>query len=253
MIRRTAEIFAAHARQLCSYGLAALPCDGKQPLVSGWNNWTRAPGQRFIERLSKKHPGANIGIVPGLSDLLIVDVDTASHTAEAERLFGPTPFRVRTGRGMHSYYRWKPKDRCAIPGNLRLRGLNVDLKTGRTIVIFPPSLHDSGVRYAFDDGCNLDMLREVPPPRLDQILKSEQVDRKPLVRHDRIPEGFRAVTLNRWLCREAPFCETFDEVMAIARDINADCDPPLTEAELAKRARCLEGRAGRQNCAVDGR
>jgi hypothetical protein len=77
---RTATVpwpFAAAAFELHSHGLAVIPTGGdagKVPLVK-WASWRRPPGRAFLEKLIAKHPDANIGVLCGLSNVTIVDVD----------------------------------------------------------------------------------------------------------------------------------------------------------------------------------
>jgi hypothetical protein len=231
-------IFAKHAQQLRTHGLAILPTDGKVPLIAGWRKWRDLPSAQTIERFVRQFPSANIAILPGLSRLFIADVDLAGQTAQTEDLFGRTPLHVATSRGRHLYYRYV--EGCdVLPSNLAAIGLNVDLKAGNSIVIVPPSIHQSGAIYRHE-GCDWNALRELPPPDLDRLRsaleKSRPVGNQIGADH-RYTEGQRGLGLNRLLCRHAAYIDSFDELLDVARTINDDFLPPLDEWEVMKRVR----------------
>ena len=69
-----------------------------------------------MEVWAENYPGANIGILPGLSDLIVIDNDDLEQDELVKSLCGPTPLTVRSNRGRHRYYR-KPAD--SLPSNLR--------------------------------------------------------------------------------------------------------------------------------------
>src|SRR5258706_15901181 len=101
-----ARVFADHALDMVRRDLAVVPlAQDRTPLAQGFNKWTRRPGECAVSRWAERHPDANIGLIPGLSNLFVADVDDASQVDEVERLFGKTPLRVRTSRGVHLYYR----------------------------------------------------------------------------------------------------------------------------------------------------
>ena len=227
-------IFASHALQLRAHGLAVLPADGKVPLIKNWNKWRHLPSPKTVSQLARQFPEANVAILPGPSGLFVADVDAADQAAEVEELLGRTPLHVLSDRGEHLYYRHT--DACNnLPGNLAALGLKVDLKAGNSIVIAPPSLHQSGAVYRHD-GCDWRALERLPEPNVDRLRAllwkpaREQTS-------ERYTEGQRGLGLNRLLCRHAGFVASFDELLDVARTINDDFLPPLGDAEVIKRAR----------------
>src|SRR3954454_10854218 len=70
--------FRDAALALLACGLAVVPCggaDGKVPLVH-WGKWTKRPSFRFVEKMVRRHPSVNIGIVTGRpSGINLVDCD----------------------------------------------------------------------------------------------------------------------------------------------------------------------------------
>lgn len=229
----TRGIFAVHAPGLRARGLVVVPCDGKSPLIKNWNKWTGPPREAVLERFARQFPDANIGVLPGPSRVFVADVDTADQASEVERLLGNTPLHIATSRGRHLYYR-DVKGCSGLPGNLRSIGLMVDLKTGHSIVIAPPSRHESGTIYRHVKG-GWDALKSLPAPNLDRVLR-RLGDEK---RTPRFTEGFRAVGLNNLLCRHAAFCDTFDELLDKARTINDEFEPALGDTEVVKTAKSV--------------
>jgi hypothetical protein len=238
-------IFASHALQLRAHGLAVLPIappvndgradDGKKPLIKGFNAWRGPPSVRTVARFAQKYPDANIAVLPGASNLFIADVDSAEQAAEVEELFGRTPLHVQTSRGLHFYYR-NARGCDDLPGSLRAIGLDVDLKAGNSVVLAPPSRHRTGAIYRHK-GSDWHALKQIPEPNLARLRALLARKQTASVRGERFTEGQRGLGLNRLLCRHAAFVETFDELLDVARTINDDFSPPLSDAEVMTRAR----------------
>jgi hypothetical protein len=234
-------IFARHALQLRAHGLAVLPATaaGKVPSIKGWRKWRWPPSTKTIERFAQRFPEANVAIVPGPSGVFVVDVDNADPD-EVEDLFGKTPLHVKSGgRGPHLYYRHV--EGCeTLPDNLRGIGRDVDLKAGNSIVIAPPSQHESGAVYRLD-GCSWEALRDLPPPNLGRLRKllEKRAPQAPQARRGALYPG-RGLALNRWLCRHAASAEKFDDLLDIAKTFSMACIPPLDDdAEVLKRTRAV--------------
>ena len=106
-----------------------------------------------VVRWWQRVPDANIGIATGkISDLVVVDVDgsTGEETlAKIERKHGSLPqtWQVRTGKGRHLYFRY-PENVAKIKSVARTK-LKLDVRADGGYVIAPPSIHQSGRRYAF--------------------------------------------------------------------------------------------------------
>jgi hypothetical protein len=213
----TELIFAEHARQMRKHGLAVLPVGrDKIPSVSGFAKWSRPPTEATIAKWIKQYPADNVAIVPGLSNVLVADVDDLDDVPLLEDLLGPTPVRVSTGRGAHLYYR-DPRQR--LPTNLRTFGLNADLKTGNSIVVAPPSIHQNGRRYALHGGASWADLADLPVLDLDALRSLIERDRPPCITGSdgrEMRDGSRRQWLNDRLCRHVSFCETFQELLDAA-------------------------------------
>ena len=217
------DVFSRHALQLRAHGLAVLPTNipDKKPLIKGWRRWRWPPSEKTVVQMAQRFPYANVAILPGPSGLWIADVDSADHVKEVEKLLGQTPLRVLTSRGQHLYYR-APQNCSGLPENLRAFGLEVDLKAGNSVVIVPPSRHHNGCFYRHED-CDWGALERLPEPnfaRLRGLLSKKNDDR--LTYTGRVPEGWRGLTLNDLLCRDAAYVESFEELLDVGRTLNED-------------------------------
>lgn len=174
------EPFGQAALRAASHGFAVIPCggphdrSGKQPLVR-WGRFERRPGSQTI-RVWAAQPefrAANLGIIPGLSGITVVDCDTPGCLLKLFDLFGETPLVVATpSGGSHLYFR-SSGERCArfrigyVEGGTR-RDIKGDIKGHGGFVVAPPSarIEDGKVRaYRFVEG---DWpLREILPPIKD--------------------------------------------------------------------------------------
>lgn len=139
----------------CSCGRADCPSAGKHPRVP-WAEFQRAaPPAPVVEGWWRRWPGSNIGVVTGgVSGVVVLDVDPRNggdaSLAEMERCFGALPRtpEVRTGGG--GRHLWFRAPEQAVPSRVVLPGLDVKGEGG--VVIVPPSVHPSGVRYAWVRG-----------------------------------------------------------------------------------------------------
>ena len=235
------RVFGESAQELHRHGLCVLPIEqDRTPCVAGFQKWTRRPAARTIGTWIEKYPDRNLAIVPGLSNVIVADSDDADEDEAVEELLGRTELMVQTRRGRHRYYR---APNIPLPGDLRPYGLKVDLKAGRSIVIAPPSIHESGAIYRLD-GCDWSALKKLPPPNVDALKRlldksPKQVTRRP----GRLRDGSRGQWINDRLCRHAPYCLSLDELLDKAHELNIDLPemgyPSLDEQELVRRAQAV--------------
>ena len=114
----------------------------------------------------KRWPTANIGIDCGKSGLLILDADTYkdSYTGDGllTRADEETVTTLTGGGGTHLWYK-RPdgKDwgnaKKGLPGGIDIRG-------DGGYIVAPPSLHETGKRYAFEGGYGLTEIALLPIP-----------------------------------------------------------------------------------------
>lgn len=127
----------------CSCGRGDCPSPGKHPrLRNGFHD--ASADAATVARWWQTWPEANIGVVPGRSGLLVLDLDgpDGEATAQALGLLSEPRLQVTTGRGRHLYFRH--------PGgtisNAKL-GPGIDTRGDAGFVVVPPSVHYTGTRY----------------------------------------------------------------------------------------------------------
>jgi hypothetical protein len=126
----------------CECGRESCDEAGKHPIGTlfrhGHKNATTDPA--VIRKVWRKHPNANVAIVPD-DGLLVVDIDSPEAERAIEALGLPRTPGVKTNRGTHLY--------LENPEGLAFnRPEGVDVRQdGTGYVIAPPSRHMSGHRY----------------------------------------------------------------------------------------------------------
>jgi DNA-binding XRE family transcriptional regulator len=226
--------FAAAAMELAGRGLAVVPCgggDGKIPLIT-WAKWRRPPGRAFLEKLIQTHGGGNIGVLAGLSNLTIVDIDDAAVLDSMLERFGPTPLVIETpSGGRHCYYR-AAGEGCH---NLRGDGLAVDVKGVGGFVVAPPSVRPSGphagTAYRFFRGSWDDL------PALSKIKAGALPAARSSPRYaapGAVIEGNRNNSLFRYCLAEARGCDSEAQLLDMAAVLNTELASPLSDSELCK-------------------
>ncbi|WIT12909.1 bifunctional DNA primase/polymerase [Paucibacter sediminis] len=126
------------------FGLAVIPVLPKTKKTAvTWDLWLQRLSARQITLHWIAHPGHEVGFIVGNS-MIVFDADSAKAVAaliEAECRFGVQPSMiVQTTRGEHHYFA-KSQD---LPCNTTSKIVadpqdRIDIKTGRTMVILPPS------------------------------------------------------------------------------------------------------------------
>jgi hypothetical protein len=231
--------FGAEAVALADCGLAVMPVggkDGKQPLVK-WANLKRPFGPRTLRKLADIHGSANIGVICGLSQVSVVDIDDPSLTETMIAHFGKTPLMTETpSGGVHLWYRCNDER----SGNLRSEGLAVDIKARGGFVVAPPSIRPTGpytgkqyrlIRGSWND------LRHLPQMSSGNIKDRRKADGTADVQRLRsATEGRRNEFLFRTLLREVMGCEDLASLRDVARHINDSYRPPLGDDEVCKTA-----------------
>ena len=149
---------------------------GKHPRVGAWQR--EASNQlEVIHAWWRRWPNAGIGIATGPgSNLWVLDLDTDEaigwYAAQEEKHGEVITRAVRTGRGVHVWFRWP------VGRNLRNRqGLvpGVDVRADGGYVIGPPTRHRSGARYEWFGAMDapilnapLWLLEMVDPPKVER-------------------------------------------------------------------------------------
>ena len=130
------------------FSLIPLKAAGKVPYIAWQAHQKRRAPRSKIEAWYKATPNANIGIVTGaISELVVLDLDSADAITEAERRGLPDTLTVRTGKGRHVYFRHpghSVNNRAGfLPG--------MDIRGDGGYIVAPGSIHPSGAVYAWEN------------------------------------------------------------------------------------------------------
>ena len=146
------------AKQLSSFGFIVLPAN--------FANGAKKPAIKFAHLrdtitadncLNLWKGFENAQAVIGLTDnnLFVLDADTkeslsALHQLEKEYDKQPN-FAVKTEKGEHHYFKLAPNTRAVQRGYDSKKWLsNIDIRTGKSIVMMPPSVKLNGAKYEID-------------------------------------------------------------------------------------------------------
>ena len=143
-------------KMLCQYKFNVFPLKPKSKTPFDGHSWAKWQKVRVSEdqfdAWEEQFPGCNWANVCGqISNLVVFDCDddAAYRWAIDEKHLPDTPFKVKTGKGWHLYYRY-PKGRTEWLRSLdpkRMWGVNADLRRDGNYVVAPGSVHESGAIY----------------------------------------------------------------------------------------------------------
>lgn len=141
----------------CSCRLGAMcQAKGKHPRITKWGDEATTDEKKITEWWSKT-PLSNIGIPMGeKSGLVALDVDTRHNgdksLAELEKEYGQLPKTITatTGSG-GKHYVFKYTEELALKNVVGFRD-GLDIRTQGGLIVACPSMHQSGNRYAWDEG-----------------------------------------------------------------------------------------------------
>ena len=250
-------------------GFAVLPANGKSPLVAGFNKWSNAPGLTTVNKWAARSPEADVVYVPSLSGtkrggdgIIVIDGDDDAACGRIAEIFGDTPGKVLTKRGCHFLYRAVGRSLGALQ-SLKAYGLNADVKHGRSIVVAPPSCHekDNAFEYSWD-GCDETVIGHLPlfsvaalqslidrsNPRPEPVsvleprlkISTQCNNTAPPPRQGGLLRSYsRGLELNRYLCKQAWACETYEALLDCAQTFNLSLTDrglePLDQSEVDGR------------------
>ena len=152
------------AWQLYNYGFNVFPLAYKtkdRPFGSWTAYQTRKATEEELDAWSEQHPGCNWAVLCGETsqDLVVFDCDDADAIEWAEKHLPETPFKVKTGHGIHFYYRlpeaMKDWIKKFIPRKqIQYKGaeLHADIRRQGNYVIAPGSTHPEGAVYELMNG-----------------------------------------------------------------------------------------------------
>lgn len=158
-----------------NFGFSVIPliAGTKQPAVK-WDPWLNGLSHARIKRHWLKFPDHEIGFIVGNGNV-IFDADSAAAVTaleQTEEQHGVQPLLVvKTRRGEHHYFAKDP-DWCGRTGFKIVGGAEdrIDIKTGRTMVILPPSKDKVLFKLGGDRLENASGLSVAPLPFIEAFL-----------------------------------------------------------------------------------
>jgi hypothetical protein len=125
------------AKDYLAQGLNVIPTMGKIPALSTWTEFQhRFVNQNDLQSWGSVNSATGLAAVTGkLSGIVVVDIDDLEKLNEFE---WPETVKARTGRGVHLYFFYPPKENIKS-----LSGLvhGVDIKADGGLATLPPSMH----------------------------------------------------------------------------------------------------------------
>jgi hypothetical protein len=126
------------------FGLRVIPIlPGTKQTAVKWDRWFADLSRAKVASYWTKHPDHEVGFIVG-SSYIVFDADSADAVTvleQTEAQHGVEPLLVvRTRRGAHHYFAKDP-DLRGRTGFKIVGGVDdrIDIKTGRTMIILPPS------------------------------------------------------------------------------------------------------------------
>jgi putative DNA primase/helicase len=227
------------------------------PLLANWQA-AATTDPAALRRWWARQPRCNVGVQLGpRSGLVDVECDSPEAERALTALLGddyPVVPTFSARRGKHRLFAWSPglphPDRAVF----HFRG--VEFRTGNggkgAQSLLPPSIHPSGLAYAWL--VSPDEADPVPLPAAALDVIRRGLDRPPsggkaggrrapaLAEGQTISEGARNDVLFRAGCRLRHFGHSEGEIRALLLVMNAErCRPPLAEAEVEAVARSAAG------------
>jgi putative DNA primase/helicase len=143
-----------HALKYWERGWSVIPINkDKTPAISSWTKYqTQLPTRQEVEQWWTAYPDANIAVICGISNIIVVDIDYG-HGSETNKpdvagLELPITLVSKTGSGgFHYIY----KKRKGLMGKKTGYRNLVDIQSENAYIILPPSLHACGNNYEWVD------------------------------------------------------------------------------------------------------
>lgn len=215
---------------------------GKTPLLKGGAGFLSATTDlEQIRAWWARTPEANIGLWPGQSGLVVLDIDGPNGENGARKLgaLAQPTLICTTGRpdgGRHLYFR-RPDfsvSNCDLAPNFEVRG-------DAGYVVAPPSVHPSGAVYRWLG--KADEIISLPPQVLALLraaqsgaasrTEEQRTAARDILLADTIAQGGRNNALTRYAGRLISHGIPEDEALVMLSAVNAQrCRPPLPQHEV---------------------
>jgi putative DNA primase/helicase len=221
--------------------LKVFPCkgNGKSPRISGWQE-SATLDEKVIDRWWEKYPNANIGLLTGKNNnLVVVDVDINNGKKGMESLkqlqnecgeFDTLMVHSPSG-GRHYYFKY-PKNEDHVKGPTNFRP-GIDIRADGNLIIAPGSSID-GNPYRFEDGEK--EISELPDRLLEMLMSKEGLPMSPFevpisdVIYG-IEEGGRNEGIYKYACSLRGIDTPYNEAVKQVRGAAKSCIPPLSDQE----------------------
>lgn len=236
---------------------------GKQPLLKGAGGFLSATADiAQVRAWWAQHPTANVGLWPGQSGLVVIDIDgpEGEVTAAKLSLLSEPTLECSTGRadgGRHLYFR-RPSfsvSNCDL-------GHKLDVRGDAGYVVLPPSIHPTGTPYRWQG--KVEDIRELPPgilARLEAVQSGAPnlADGAPnrqardIAFDEEIGAGGRNNALTRYAGRLIAKGIPEDETLILVAAVNqTKCRPPLPQDELNALVANIATRESRKRVTTGG-
>ena len=203
----------------------------------------------------------NIAVICGAgSGVVVIDADDKDAERWVRESCLPTPFRVRTRKGCHYYYRHPG---AYVQSKARvIPGIAVDVRGDGGLATGLGSIHETGHIYCLDGNCDMVSVRDLPVfdpgwfPRPVVAVQREKIAYEGIDKFDRATryiskiDGAGKGNRNQSAFQVAAavvrdFDLDFDQGMTLLAEWGESCDPPMDPREIADVVRSSL-RAGRR-------
>lgn len=233
------------AINLANKGFRIIPCLGKKPVIQKWQKNALSNIEEIKKQWEKKD--YNIGILTGKDggNIVVIDCDIKEDINGINNLQNylkeigiklPNTLSATSGKGGKHYY-FKTNIDIKTRTNYPCKGVDIRGKGG--LIIAPPSIHENGNRYKWNNSFDIAPL----PPILETILqedfsKSAKIIKQSqkdtiLIENDIINIGERNLTLFKIATKLFKTGLSYEVVSNFIQQENENrCEEPLQQDEL---------------------
>ena len=224
----------------------------KKPFLPSWQEYQhRKVTENELHEWWTRWPNAGVAIITGaISGIIVIDIDSKAGLESVEPYIKIGTLIVNTGGGGKHYYFRHPG---GIVSNVVRFLPGVDCRGDGGYVIAPPSKHQSGRRYHWEDPETI--MTDISPGLLAQIrLGPERLRTEAGDWAADVPRGERDAELTRragrLLRKGIPAAECLSIVLAMNI---VHCKPPLDEKQVYKIVHSIANREAAKPDNIPGR